>query len=235
KVIKRSDLIQHYLAREPADRAEARQENLDELVRAAENFDQSMEDEQAGLSPTASFLTQAALEAGEHQGEKWQDCVQLMTLHSAKGLEFPLVFMAGMEEGLFPHQKSVEEPGRLSEERRLAYVGMTRAMEFLYLSYAESRRLHGQTMFGRPSRFVGELPPELIEDIRPQLNVSQARAPRQSGSGLPALGSRVRHAKFGAGTVLTVEGQGENARIQINFEEAGPKWLVAGYATLEAE
>jgi len=235
KVIKRSDLIQHYLAREPADRAEARQENLDELVRAAENFDQSMEDEQAGLSPTASFLTQAALEAGEHQGEKWQDCVQLMTLHSAKGLEFPLVFMAGREEGLFPHQKSVEEPGRLSEERRLAYVGMTRAMEVLYLSYAESRRLHGQTMFGRPSRFVGELPPELIEDIRPQINVSQARAPRQSGSGLPGLGSRVRHAKFGAGTVLTVEGQGENARIQINFDDAGPKWLVAGYATLESE
>ncbi len=233
KAIKGSDLIQHYLAREPADRAEARQENLDELVRAAENFDQSMEDEQAGLSMTASFLTQAALEAGEHQGEKWQDCVQLMTLHSAKGLEFPLVFMAGLEEGLFPHQKSVQEPGRLSEERRLAYVGMTRAMEVLYLSYAESRRLHGQTMFGRPSRFVGELPPELIEDIRPQINVSQARAPRASGGGLPPLGSRVRHAKFGTGTVLTIEGQGENARIQINFDDAGQKWLVAGYATLE--
>ncbi|MDT8450700.1 MAG: UvrD-helicase domain-containing protein, partial [Wenzhouxiangellaceae bacterium] len=106
KIIQRTELIQHYLAREPADRAEGRQENLDELVRAAESFEQSIEDEQAGLSPTASFLTQAALEAGEHQGEKWEDCVQLMTLHSAKGLEFPLVFMAGMEEGLFPHQKS---------------------------------------------------------------------------------------------------------------------------------
>jgi len=236
RILQRTELIQHYLAREPADRAEARQENLDELVRAAENFEQSTEDEQAGLSLTASFLTQAALEAGEHQGEKWQDCVQLMTLHSAKGLEFPLVFMAGMEEGLFPHQKSVEEPGRLSEERRLAYVGMTRAMEVLYLSYAESRRLHGQTLFGRPSRFVGELPPELIEDIRPRLNVSQARAPRSGGAGgLPALGSRVRHAKFGAGTVLTVEGQGENARIQINFDAAGAKWLVAGYAVLEPE
>ena len=233
KIVDRTELIQHYLAREPADRAEARQENLDELVRAAENFDQSIEDEQAGLSMTASFLTQAALEAGEHQGEKWEDCVQLMTLHSAKGLEFPLVFMAGMEEGLFPHQKSVEEPGRLSEERRLAYVGMTRAMEVLYLTYAESRRLHGQTMFGRPSRFVGELPPELIEDVRPRLNVSQARAPREAGGGLPALGSRVQHAKFGAGTVLSVEGQGDNARIQINFDDAGPKWLVAGYVTLE--
>ena len=235
KIIERSDLIQHYLSREPADRAEARQENLDELVRAAEGFDQSIEDEQAGLSLTASFLTQAALEAGEHQGEKWEDCVQLMTLHSAKGLEFPLVFLAGMEEGLFPHQKSVEEPGRLSEERRLAYVGMTRAMEVLYLTYAESRRLHGQTLFGRPSRFVGELPPELIQDVRPRVDVSRPRAPRAAGGGLPSLGSRVRHAKFGAGTVLTVEGQGDNARIQINFDEAGPKWLVAGYATLQAE
>jgi len=233
RIINRTELIQHYLGREPADKAEARQENLDELVRAAESFEQAIEDEQAGLSITASFLTQAALEAGEHQGEKWEDCVQLMTLHSAKGLEFPLVFMAGMEEGLFPHQKSVEEPGRLSEERRLAYVGMTRAMELLYLSFAESRRLHGQTMFGRPSRFVGELPPELIEDIRPRLQVSQARAPRDDSGGLPRLGSRVRHAKFGEGTVLSVEGQGQNARIQINFDAAGSKWLVAGYAVLE--
>ncbi len=233
RIIERSALIEHYRAREPADRAEARQENLDELIRATENFEPSIEDEQAGLSPTASFLTQAALEAGEHQGEKWEDCVQLMTLHSAKGLEFPLVFMAGLEEGLFPHQKSTEEPGRLSEERRLAYVGMTRAMELLYLSYAESRRLHGQTLFGRPSRFVGELPPGLVEDVRPRMQVSQARAPRDQGGGLPSLGSRVSHAKFGAGTVLSVEGQGENARIQINFDDAGPKWLVAGYAVLE--
>ncbi|NKI33884.1 DNA helicase II [Wenzhouxiangella sp. XN79A] len=233
RIIERSALIEHYRAREPADRAEARQENLDELIRATENFEPSIEDEQAGLSPTASFLTQAALEAGEHQGEKWEDCVQLMTLHSAKGLEFPLVFMAGMEEGLFPHQKSTEEPGRLSEERRLAYVGMTRAMELLYLSYAESRRLHGQTLFGRPSRFVGELPAGLVQDVRPRLQVSQARAPREHGGGLPSLGSRVSHAKFGAGTVLSVEGQGENARIQINFDDAGPKWLVAGYAVLE--
>ncbi|MDX1625020.1 MAG: DNA helicase II [Wenzhouxiangellaceae bacterium] len=235
RIVERSELIQHYLAREPADRAEARQENLDELVRAAEGFDQPIEDEQAGLDPTASFLTQAALEAGEHQGERWEDCVQLMTLHSAKGLEFPLVFMCGMEEGLFPHQKSTEEPGRLSEERRLAYVGMTRAREQLVLSYAESRRLHGQTMFGRPSRFVGELPGELVEDIRPRLNVSRARAPRDDTGGLPSLGSRVRHAKFGAGTVLSVEGQGDSARIQINFDDAGAKWLVAGYATLEPE
>ena len=233
RIVQQTELIEHYRAREPAERAEARQENLDELIRATENYDQSIEDEQAGLTPMASFLAQAALEAGEHQGEQWQDCVQLMTLHSAKGLEFPLVFMAGMEEGLFPHQKSVEEPGRLSEERRLAYVGMTRAMELLYLSYAESRRLHGQTLFGRPSRFVGELPPALVEDIRPRLQVAQARAPQLNDDRLPGLGSRVRHAKFGEGTVLTVEGQGDNARVQINFDEAGAKWLVLGYAALD--
>ncbi|NEP63140.1 MAG: ATP-binding domain-containing protein [Symploca sp. SIO2G7] len=233
RIIEQTELIEHYKAREAAERAEARQENLDELIRASDGFEQSVEDEQAGLSEMASFLTQAALEAGEHQAEKWQDCVQLMTLHSAKGLEFPLVFLAGMEEGLFPHQRSVEEPGRLSEERRLAYVGMTRAMELLYLSYAESRRLHGQTLFGRPSRFVGELPPELVEDIRPRLAVAQARAPSPIVAGMPSLGSRVRHAKFGEGTVLTAEGQGDNARVQINFDQAGPKWLVIGYAVLE--
>ena len=234
-VIRQSELIQHYQAREPADRAEGREENLDELTRAAETYAQPYEDEQAGLTPISSFLSQAALEAGEHQGEKWEDCVQLMTLHSAKGLEFPLVFMAGMEEGLFPHQKSIEEPGRLSEERRLAYVGMTRAMEQLYLCYAESRRLHGQTHFGRPSRFVGELPAELVEDIRPRIQVSRPRGAPGLGGDAPRLGSRVRHAKFGAGTVLAVEGQGANARVQVNFENAGPKWLVLAYASLELE
>ncbi len=232
-VVRQSELIEHYRAREPADRAEGRQENLDELIRAAETFDQPFEDEQAGLTPLASFLAQAALEAGEHQGEKWQDCVQLMTLHSAKGLEFPLVFLAGMEEGLFPHQRSLEEPGRLSEERRLAYVGMTRAMEILYLTHAESRRLHGQTRFGRPSRFVGELPGELVEEIRPRTQTARALgASGPADDSLPTLGSRVHHPRFGAGTILGVEGQGANARVQVNFEDAGTKWLVLAYANL---
>jgi len=232
-VIKRAELVAWYQSREPADRAEAREENLAELVRAADSFSQPFEDEQAGLSPTASFLSQAALEAGEHQGERWQDCVQLMTLHSAKGLEFPLVFMAGMEEGLFPHQKSIEEPGRLAEERRLCYVGMTRAMQQLYISHAESRMLHGQTSFSRPSRFLSEIPEELVENLRPGGRVQPARSgPEPSTAGL-SLGSQVRHARFGLGTVVSIEGQGPNARVQINFEAAGSKWLVLGYAALE--
>ncbi|GAB4168801.1 MAG: DNA helicase II [Wenzhouxiangellaceae bacterium] len=234
RIIERSQLITHYQSREPADRVEARQENLDELVRAAADFEQPEEEAQIGLSLTASFLSQAALEAGDHQGAQWEDCVQLMTLHSAKGLEFPLVFIAGLEEGLFPHQKSVAEPGRLAEERRLAYVGMTRARERLYLSYAETRQLHGQTLLGAPSRFLAEIPSELIEEIRPRLGSSRpALAPSVADTGLPPLGGRVRHARFGEGTVVAAEGQGHNARIQVNFDDAGMKWLVAGFAKLE--
>lgn len=231
-----SQLGAWYRKKEPADRAESREENLEELIRAADGYQQPFEDEQAGLSPMASFLAQAALEAGEHQSDRWEDCVQLMTLHSAKGLEFPLVFLAGMEEGLFPHQKSAEEPGRLAEERRLCYVGMTRAMKVLYLTHAESRMLHGQTTFSAPSRFIREIPEELIENIRPKATSEPAKywaSPAQSQSGL-ALGSPVSHAKFGFGTVVSLEGQGANARIQVNFEDAGPKWLVLAYANLEA-
>jgi DNA helicase II / ATP-dependent DNA helicase PcrA len=234
-VIDRAELVAWYQSREPADKAEAREENLAELVRAADTFSQPFEDEQAGLSPTASFLAQAALEAGEHQGERWEDCVQLMTLHSAKGLEFPLVFLAGLEEGLFPHQKSVEEPGRLAEERRLCYVGMTRAMTQLYISHAESRMIHGQTNFSRPSRFLSEIPRELTEQLRPGIQTQPAHSasgPREAVGGLN-LGSTVRHVRFGLGTVLGLEGQGPNARIQVNFETAGPKWLVLAYANLE--
>ncbi|MGY6587694.1 MAG: DNA helicase II [Wenzhouxiangella sp.] len=236
-VVKRSELVAWYQSREPADRAEAREENLAELVRAADGFGQPFEDEQAGLSPMASFLAQAALEAGEHQAERWEDCVQLMTLHSAKGLEFPLVFLGGMEEGLFPHQKSIEDPSRLAEERRLCYVGMTRAMQRLVISHAESRMTHGQTNFSRPSRFLNEIPAELTEHLRPGLKTAPARPAGRGGPGAEAgglrLGSQVRHPRFGLGMVVTIEGQGENARIQINFEDAGPKWLVLGYATLE--
>ncbi len=232
--IKRAELQAWYESREPSDRAEARSENLAELVRAADSFDQPFEDEQAGLSPTASFLAQAALEAGEHQGERWEDCVQLMTLHSAKGLEFPLVFMAGMEEGLFPHRKSVEEPGRLAEERRLCYVGMTRAMQQLYITHAESRMLHGQTGISRPSRFLAEIPSELSEDLRPGSRAAPAAVGKtpEPADGI-RLGERVSHARFGSGTVVNIEGQGPNARIQVNFESAGSKWLVLAYANLE--
>ena len=171
-----------------------------------------------------------------------EDGVQLMTLHSAKGLEFPLVFLAGLEEGLFPNQKSVEESGRLEEERRLAYVGITRAREKLVLSYAEARRIHGQDMYGIPSRFLREIPPTLLHEVRPKVQVSRpafpARPRRDYGHAAietPAvqLGAQVRHATFGTGTVTDVEGSGAHARVQVNFDDAGSKWLVLAYANLQ--
>jgi DNA helicase-2/ATP-dependent DNA helicase PcrA len=241
-VIEMSDLPSHY-EKEPRDKMEARLENLRELVNAAESFALPAEDEEAGLTELQSFLSHAALEAGETQGEDWDDCVQLMTLHSAKGLEFPLVFMAGMEDGLFPHQRSVQESGgRLEEERRLCYVGMTRAMEQLYLTYAEVRRLFGSENYARPSRFLDELPSERLQEIRPRAGVARpyvhatpaARAVAGADDGMPfKLGQRVHHKKFGEGMVVTFEGQGEHARVQVNFNHAGSKWLVLAYANLE--
>jgi len=234
-VIDAAELVDWYRSREPAERAEAREENLAELVRAAEGFDQPFEDEQAGLSPLASFLAQAALEAGEHQGARWEDCVQLMTLHSAKGLEFPLVFLAGLEEGLFPHQKSLVEPGRLAEERRLCYVGLTRAMEALYLTYAESRQWHGQTNLSQPSRFLAEIPEQLLEHLRPTASAARRGRPKPGpgSAGRFTLGGQVSHPQFGVGTIVQLEGQGENLRAQVNFESAGAKWMLLGYAKLE--
>ncbi len=242
-VIDESHLAAHY-EKEPQERMETRMENLAELVNAADAFILPPEDAEAGLSELQSFLSHAALEAGETQGEKWDDCVQLMTLHSAKGLEFPLVFMAGMEDGLFPHQRSVEDAaGRLEEERRLCYVGMTRAREQLYLSYAEIRRMHGAESHSRPSRFIDEMPAELLQEIRPRM---AARRPYVSARpAAPArsagfknqewpfrLGQRVTHRKFGEGTVLAFEGSGEHSRVQVNFSHAGSKWLVLAYANL---
>ena len=218
--------------------AESRTENLDELVNVASRFERSAEDLEAGLSELSAFLSHAALEAGESQGEAWQDCVQLMTLHSAKGLEFPLVFLVGLEEGLFPGQKSSEEPGRLEEERRLAYVGITRARERLVLCYAESRRMHGSEMYGRPSRFLAEIPAALLHEVRPRVQVSRpmhaaSHARLDDTPGLK-LGQRVRHATFGHGVVVDYEGSGAHTRVQVNFEEGGQKWLVLAYANLAA-
>ena len=220
--------------------AESRVENLDELVNVASRFSRTADDLDAGLSELAAFLAHAALEAGEGQGESWEDCVQLMTLHSAKGLEFPLVFLVGLEDGLFPSQKSTEEPGRLEEERRLAYVGITRARTRLVLTYAESRRLHGQEMYSRPSRFLREIPTELLHEVRPRVQVSRpvygsseraGSAPLETAPPLK-LGQRVRHASFGEGVVVDYEGSGAHTRVQINFENAGSKWLVLSYANL---
>jgi DNA helicase II / ATP-dependent DNA helicase PcrA len=217
--------------------AESRLENLDELVNVASRFERTADDIEAGLSELAAFLSHAALEAGEAQGESWQDCVQLMTLHSAKGLEFPLVFLVGLEDGLFPSHKSLEEPGRLEEERRLAYVGITRAREHLVLCYAETRRMHGMEMYGRPSRFLGEIPRQLLHEIRPRVQVSPSlssgrhAAIETEAPGLK-LGQRVSHASFGEGVVVDYEGNGAHTRVQVNFENAGQKWLVLAFANL---
>ncbi|MCQ4164242.1 ATP-dependent DNA helicase [Tahibacter harae] len=230
--------LRDYYEKDSRGSAEARVENLDELVNVAGRFQLSAEDEEAGLSELAAFLSNAALEAGEGQGEPGQDCVQLMTLHTAKGLEFPLVFLVGLEDGLFPSQKSLDEPGRLEEERRLAYVGITRARERLTLSYAESRRLHGMESYARPSRFLNEIPRELLHEVRPRVQVSRPAYSARGHASLDEapslkLGQRVTHASFGGGVVMDYEGAGEHTRVQVNFENVGAKWLVLAYANLQ--
>ncbi|MEX0900757.1 MAG: DNA helicase II [Gammaproteobacteria bacterium] len=236
-VVRASGLIAHY-EKEKGERGEARIENLEELVSAARGFDPGPGDEE--LPPLSLFLAHAALEAGESQGGEWDDCVQLMTLHSAKGLEYPLVFLCGLEDGLFPHQRSILDPGGLEEERRLCYVGMTRAMKQLYLTWAESRRLYGTDTLTTESRFIAEIPVEHLEEVRARPRVSRpvyrrpGAAPvaqRETPGGLK-LGQRVRHSKFGEGVVLNFEGDGEHARVQVNFRDAGTKWLVLAYANL---
>jgi DNA helicase-2/ATP-dependent DNA helicase PcrA len=234
-VLQNSGLIEHY-KREKADRGEARVENLDELVSAARGFQQDTNE--TDLPPLEAFLAHAVLESGEGQAEAWEDCVQMMTLHTAKGLEFPMVFLSGMEDGLFPHQRSLNDIEGLEEERRLCYVGMTRAMKQLFLTYAEQRRLHGVDSYGQPSRFIKEIPEELIEEIRPRVQVSRPVAvgrfrPEEPAVAGVRLGARVRHGKFGEGVILNIEGNGPHARVQVSFESQGTKWLMAQYANLE--
>ncbi|MFA6053426.1 MAG: DNA helicase II [Methylobacter sp.] len=239
-VVEKSGLIELY-KKDKADKGEEKVENLEELVNAARLFDVAAIDQEDGenMSELDMFLAHAALEAGEMQGDDYDDCVQLMTLHSAKGLEFKLVFLVGMEEGLFPSQQSVEDAGRLEEERRLCYVGMTRAMQQLYLTYAESRRLYGRESYPRPSRFLREIPAEHIQEVRMRANVSRpvtaAAKPKVSSlmEGKYKLGQRVSHAKFGEGVVLQMEGDGAQERVQINFKQAGMKWLMLAYAQLD--
>ncbi len=236
RVIKDSGLWLMY-EQEKGEKGQARIENLEELVTATRQF--SYQDEDEDLMPLQAFLSHAALEAGEGQADKWQDAVQLMTLHSAKGLEFSQVFIVGMEEGMFPSQMSLDEGGRLEEERRLAYVGVTRAMEKLTLTYAETRRLYGKEVYHRPSRFIGELPEECVEEVRLRASVSRPVSHQRMGTPVAksdsgfALGQRVRHAKFGEGTIINLEGSGEHSRLQVAFQGQGIKWLVAAYARLE--
>ncbi|QQD18230.1 DNA helicase II [Spongiibacter nanhainus] len=234
-VIQHSGLIAFH-EKEKGEKAQARVENLQELITAAKSFEPEDEDG----DELRQFLDQAALDAGDQQAAEHEDSVQLMTLHSAKGLEFPAVFIAGVEENLFPHKMSIEDPSRLEEERRLAYVGITRAERKLFLSYAESRRLYGQENFNSLSRFVREIPSECIDEVRINNTVSRptsfashsASQQRAAESGI-VLGQRVLHSIFGAGVVLSFEGQGASARVQVNFEDEGSKWLVLQYANLE--
>ena len=238
-VIKYSGLFAMY-EQEKGEKSKARIENLEELVTATRQFEKPEEAEDMSL--LTAFLTHAALEAGEGQADEFEDAVQLMTLHSAKGLEFPLVFMVGVEEGMFPSQMSAEEAGRLEEERRLCYVGMTRAMQKLYITYAEMRRLYGQDKYHKPSRFIRELPETCLDEVRMKAQVSR---PTSSGrfsqtavkesfneTGF-TLGSRVMHPKFGEGTIINFEGSGPQSRVQIAFNGEGIKWLVTAYARLE--
>jgi len=240
-VIEKSGLLAYHEA-EKGEKGQARVENLEELVSAARTFENDEDDE---LTPLQAFLTHASLEAGDTQAAENEDSIQLMTLHSAKGLEFPLVFLVGMEEGLFPHKMSLEEPGRLEEERRLAYVGITRAMQKLVISYAETRRLYGSETYNKVSRFVREIPAPLIQEVRLSNSVSRPMSTSSMGGGslfagsaIPQtpfnLGQRVRHSLFGEGTILNFEGAGAQARVQVNFENEGSKWLMLAYAKLEA-
>jgi DNA helicase-2/ATP-dependent DNA helicase PcrA len=234
--IQHSGLIEMH-RREKGERGQARVENLEELVSACRNFDPEDHD----LAVLPQFLDQVALDSGDRQADEDQDAVQLMTLHSAKGLEFPLVFIAGMEENLFPHKMSIDEPGRLEEERRLAYVGITRAMQKLYLTFAESRSIYGSESFNSVSRFVRDIPQEVIEEVRLQNNIARpttyAAGAIQSDPGADTgfnLGQQVIHNVYGEGAILNFEGNGPRARVHIRFETVGTKILILASANLTA-
>ncbi|PHS65041.1 MAG: DNA helicase II [Thalassobium sp.] len=250
QMINQSGLIEHH-KKEKGEKGQARLDNLEELINAARQFESTdgfnaEENDDAEANELALFLDRAALDAGDGQADEYEDAVQLMTLHSAKGLEFPQVVLTGLEEGLFPHKMSMDEAEGLEEERRLAYVGITRAMEKLIITHAESRRLHGQENYSTPSRFIREIPSELIAEVRLKNSISRPLSARDNGHGrspqpsfvhgnLPYnLGQRVYHEMFGEGTVLQFEGQGSGLRVQVNFDDAGSKWLVASFAKLEA-
>ncbi len=237
--VEMSGLGAHF-KKDNSEKGQARIENLQELVGAGKGFSYDAVVEE-NMTMLDAFLAHAALEAGEAQGDAWEDCVQLMTMHSVKGLEFPLVFLVGMEEGLFPHQRSSEEPGRMEEERRLCYVGITRAREQLVVTSAEVRRLYGNENYNMLSRFVREIPDDLKQEIRPRAQFSrpvmqaptslhQDRAREDTGL---FVGQRVNHARFGDGVVLNLEGQGSQSRVQVNFEKDGSKWLIASMANLQ--
>ncbi len=246
--VKRSGLLGYFHA-STSERAQSKAENLEELVNATADFVYDVEEtDPLQMPPIIDFLSYSALDAGDRNVDT-NASVQLMTLHAAKGLEFPVVFMCGLEEGLFPHHYSAEDPNRLEEERRLCYVGITRAMQTLYITHAQRRRLFGTDEMRRVSRFVREIPSDLVIEKSRRVNISKpaymqevhddfvqhmaVSAGTETGFGFN-VGQRVRHAKFGIGTIVDFEGQGDRARVSVFFEGAGTKWLVLCYAKLEA-
>ncbi len=235
-VIERTGLREHY-QKEPPEKAITRLENLDELLNAAETFVKSEEDEQIGMTALASFLAQVSLEAGERASDKDTPCVQLMTLHAAKGLEFPYVFLVGLEQGLFPHQNSMEDPEKLQEERRLCYVGITRAEKKLCMTYATSRRIRGRTTGCLPSRFLTEIPQKLVEQIQGNVYAAVKFATTHSNNSQLFSqyysGVMVKHAIFGEGIIIEQSGKGEYTQIMVEFADHGTKILAAKFAKLE--
>ena len=245
QVLISSGLIDHFRT-EKGEKAQARVENLEELINAARQF---RLDDESGAT-LGDFLAHAALEAGETQAGQDEDYVQLMTLHSAKGLEFPVVFLCGLEQGLFPHLMSMNNPEGLEEERRLCYVGMTRAKKKLYLTHAQMRRHYGKDNYQQPSQFINEIPENLLEAVKRKQKVNHAsrygaapiayndtqqekpRYQATNDSGLN-IGQRVSHKKFGEGTVTHFDGQGSQSRIQVTFDKYGSKWLIARIANLQ--
>ena len=239
-IIKETGLYAYH-AKEAGEKGKTRTENLEELISATKNFEQSIREDKTNIEIAESYLDIISLDSGDRQAEEHDDAAQLMTMHSAKGLEFKLVLLTGLEESLFPHGRSMESASQLEEERRLCYVAITRAMEKLYITHAESRRLHGTDTFNPPSRFLREIPKDLIDEIRPraQTNIpynrkdfNETKIEFEDEIGI-GLGQKVMHKKFGEGIILNYEGSGESARVQVNFSDSGTKWLVMAYANLE--
>jgi DNA helicase II / ATP-dependent DNA helicase PcrA len=233
-----SGLMNHY-ANDKSDKAGSKKENLEELISAAKQYNH---EEDSEMNEVVGFISLASLDSSGDANTPAADNVQLMTIHSAKGLEFPNVYLGGLEEDLFPSRQSKDEPHLMDEERRLCYVGMTRAMKKLTLTFAIKRFLHGQSLYAYPSRFLDEIPTEYVNKVKAKFGATQSNYKEDDiynqdiepqANGQLAVGAGVKHGKFGYGTVLNFEGDGDSARIQIKFKSAGTKWLIASYANLE--
>ena len=238
-ILLQSNLMNHY-ANDKSDKAGSKKENLEELVSAAKQYNH---EEDSEINETQGFIALATLDSSGDSNQSNQDCVQLMTVHSAKGLEFPVVFLVGLEEDLFPSRQSKDEPHLLDEERRLCYVGMTRAMNRLTLSYASKRFIHGQSFYSMPSRFLDEIPINYLNYINNSNSDINTKSRKydpshytkmtSTDSSMYSIGQVVKHAKFGLGTVVNSEGSGDSMRLQIKFKKVGTKWLISSYAKLE--